>query len=231
MSNVCRLCRHDDPELVRRLFARNLSDRQIAQQLGVSHSAVSRHRRAHIAPLVKAAAIALDRGRAIHERREQQLAAIQQGDTIAAVLAAFGLAPQLEKIANIERRLERVIENAENAGSAASVAQIASQQLRSVEVGSRLAQTGGYKPASAIPQAGERPTISIEMVFSAAGRTETITLADRPVLDGDLVEPPVPGEQVPDPVPHQKFQGDIADYWDSSPRREGTGKDDSDQEG
>jgi hypothetical protein len=67
------------------------------------------------------------------------------------------------------------------------------------------------------------------MVFQGVGKSETIGLI-RPVLDSDLVEPLAPGEQLPNPVPQQKFQGDISGYWDPSPRRKGAGKDDSDQE-
>jgi hypothetical protein len=54
------------------------------------------------------------------------------------------------------------------------------------------------------------------MVFQNSGRRETINLADRPVVDGDLVEPPAPGEKLPAPVSQQKFDPDdkLDNYWD-----------------
>jgi hypothetical protein len=230
MPRTCAICSCPDQEAVRAAFATNATDRQLAQLFGVSHMAIGRHRRNHLVAPLKAAVAALDRGRAIRERRQQQLAAIEQGAS-AAIAAAFALPDQLDKVARVEQRLERLATSAEQAGSPTGVAALAAQQLRSVEVGSRLAAVGGYKPPSVMAPSAEKATITIEMVFPNSGKREEIALAGRPVLDGDLVEPPAPDTQLPNPVPLQKFQGDISGYWDPSPARKGTGKDDSDPEG
>jgi hypothetical protein len=51
MANICKLCAHPDQEMVRAAFAAGGSDRELARQLGVSHMAIGRHRRAHIVGL------------------------------------------------------------------------------------------------------------------------------------------------------------------------------------
>jgi hypothetical protein len=214
VANICKICRLPNQELVRAAFTSGATDRQLAQQFNVSHSAVGRHRRAHLLAPVRAAVAVLDKGQTALRQREQQLAAIEQGDPVAIALAAFGMPRQLDKVAQVEQRLERMAAAAETASSSAGVAQLSAQQLRSVEVGSRLAGTGGYKPPSVGSPMAEKATVSIEFVFQNAPK-ETIALTSSPVIDGDLSDPNSE-TPFPSPPPKQKFQGSIRDYWNFS---------------
>ncbi len=68
------------------------------------------------------------------------------------------------------------------AGESASpnaVAQVAAQQLRSVEVGAKVAGLGGYAPARAADQATVGTTFSVTIQFSD-GTVERITPIDEP---------------------------------------------------
>jgi hypothetical protein len=151
------------------------------------------------------------------KRQRQELVAAAASDvpsTQAMIEAHLGMQTQIAKLSAIEARLERMAANAEAQGAAASVAQLSGQQLRGVEVGAKLGAVGGYKPPSAIPQTSERNIVSIEFVFQNAP-PETIALAGRPVIDGDLTDPD-PEVGVPSPSPKQKFHGSVSDYWDFS---------------
>jgi hypothetical protein len=177
MPRVCKICAYPDQEAVKAAFASDATDRQLAQRFGVSHMAIGRHRRAHIVGPLKAAVAALDKGRAERQRREQQLAAIEQGDPVAIALAAFAMPQQLGKVTQVEQRLTRMADAAEAAGSAAAVAQLAGQQLRSVEVGSRLVGAGGYGAPRAVDQPAGGARFSINIIFSN-GRSEEINLVE-----------------------------------------------------
>jgi hypothetical protein len=166
MANICKICRLADQESVRAAFASNATDRQLAQQFGVSHAAIGRHRRAHIVVPLKIAVAALDRGRTAHRQREQQLAAIEQGDPVAIATASLGLAAQVAKLERIEGRLERMAAVAEANQSTQGVAVLSGQQLRSVEVGSRLAGTGGF----AAPKAGAVTGVPFNLTINFVGK-------------------------------------------------------------
>jgi hypothetical protein len=177
MPRVCKICAYPDQAAVSAAFASDATDRQLAQRFGVSHMAIGRHRRAHIVRPMAAAVAALDRGRARRQQREQQLAAIEQGDPLAIALAAFAMPQQLSKVAQVEQRLTRMADAAEATGSAAAVAQLAGQQLRSVEVGSRLVGAGGYGAPRGADQPAGAARFSINIIFSN-GRREEINLIE-----------------------------------------------------
>jgi hypothetical protein len=185
MPRLCKICTYPDQAAVRAAFTSGAPDRELAQQFGVSHMAIGRHRRAHIVRPMAAAVAALDRGRALRQQHEQQLAAIEQGDPLAVALAAFGTPQQLDKVAKVEQRLTRLADQAEASGSVAAATQVVSQQLKSVEIGSRIAQTGGYGAARVPGQSGEVRTFSITMVFPNAGRTESMTIIETPKQHSD----------------------------------------------
>jgi hypothetical protein len=228
VANICKVCRLPDQNVVRAAFASGASDRQLAQRFGVSHAAIGRHRRAHILAPLKIAVATLDKGHTAHQQREQQLAAIEQGDQVAIALATFGMPQQLDKVSKVEQRLERMAAAAETASSSTGVAQLSAQQLRSVEVGSKLAGTGGYKPPSVVSPTADKATVSIEIVFASAPR-ETIALTGRPVIDGDLTDPNSE-TPVPPPPPKQTFHGSIRDYWDFSERQSAQHEDDPERD-
>jgi hypothetical protein len=214
VANICKICRLPNQELVRAAFTSDATDRQLARQFNVSHSAVGRHRRAHLLAPLRAAAAVLDKGHTALRQREQQLAAIEQGDPVAIALASLSLPARTIKAVTVEDRLERMAVNAEQSGSATAVAQLSSQQLRANELLAKLGQVGGYKPPSVVSPMAEKATVSIEFVFQNAPK-ETIALTGRPVIDGDLTDPNSESP-VPPPAPKQKFQGSVGDYWDFS---------------
>jgi hypothetical protein len=146
MANICKLCARPDQDVVRAAFASGATDRELAQQFGVSHMAIGRHRRAHIVGPLKAAVAALDKGRTELEQRTQQLAAIEQGDPVAVVAAMFGAAAQARKLQRVEERLERVAAKAETDEAPQHVATLSAQQLRSIETGARLAGHPSFTP-------------------------------------------------------------------------------------
>jgi hypothetical protein len=151
-------------------FASGMTDREIGRRFGVSHMAALRHRRDHLVKPMLAAVATLDRGAA-----ERQLAASVREDPVANVIASLNLAAQANKLATIEGRLERMSVAAEATGPSAGVAALSAQALRSVEVGSRLASTGGYAASQATSQQGEPRMFSISIVFAGSGRTEEST--------------------------------------------------------
>ena len=106
------------------------------------------------------------------------------------VEAFFGLKAQAEKLQRIEDRLERVAVLAEESASPNAVAQVAAQQLRSVEVGARVAGVGGYGTARATDQPLGRQTFSINIMFASTGETVSI---NTPVQDSASAGE-IPGE-------------------------------------
>ncbi len=193
MSNPCRICSHPGWFEQAGVWAsEGLSDREVARRLGVDKSLVTRHRQRHvITPLKHRLAIA---GKGDAPRRErQQLAAAAASDAPTPaqfVEAFFGLKAQAEKLQRIEDRLERVAVLAEESASPNAVAQVAAQQLRSVEVGARVAGVGGYATARAIDQPLAGQKFSINIIFASTGETVSITTpvqASAPVsvIDGE----------------------------------------------
>jgi hypothetical protein len=191
MPRLCKICTYPDQAAVKAAFNAAATDRELAQRFGVSHMAIGRHRRAHIVRPMAAAVAALDRGRTQRQQREQQLTAIEQGDPVAVALAAFGMPQQLDKVTQVEQRLTRMADAAEATGSAAAVAQLAGQQLRAVETGSRLAGVGGFAAAAqATVQPGTTPVFSVNIIFSN-GRREEINIVEpcsriEQEIDGDV---------------------------------------------
>jgi hypothetical protein len=78
----------------------------------------------------------------------------------AIAIASLGVVVQAAKLEKIETRLERMNGSAEAIGSSAGVAALSAQALRSIEVGSRLAGTGGCAAPRAVDQPGAGPTFS-----------------------------------------------------------------------
>jgi hypothetical protein len=228
MTQRCRVCSHSDRHVIDTLLSSGTPDLHIAKQFGIEAVSVGRHRQNHI--LAPKIVNALD-GRLAQQQQQQQqkqrrqekearqiqqsLEAFDQGDPQALALANLGMTAQANKIVAVEGWVKRGVARAVETGSLSALCNLASVQLRAIEVGSRLAMTGGYKPPSTVSPTAERNIVRIEMVFQNAGKTETISLTERPVIDGDLTDPG-PETPVPSPPPKQKFQGSISDYWSFS---------------
>lgn len=163
MSKVCRICANPSwPEQVQSWVHEGVTDRAIARRLSIGKSLVTRHPVNHIIkPLAHTLAIA-ERGAAVQRQRHEiaTTAAADAPTPAQFVEAFFGLKAQADKLQRIEDRLERVAVLAEESASPNAVAQMAAQQLRSVEVGNRLAGIGGYGTARANNSAQLRPIVA-----------------------------------------------------------------------
>jgi hypothetical protein len=196
------------------------SENAIALAFGIRRASIGRHRRDHIVkPTLDRLAILNGDNAAREERRIlAEAAGSEEPSTQALIEASLGMRRQMEKLNNIENRLERMAQASEQAGSPIGVSQVSSQQLRAIETGSKLAGTGGFKPVAAIPQGAERNVVSITFEFPNAKHTETIDFVGK-VVDGNVVDPSaIPDdEDLPKPYPNRKINPDeklAGSYWD-----------------
>jgi hypothetical protein len=212
------VCSHTNRQAIEGTLTDGVPDPEVARRFGIERVSIGRHRRHHLLPVVRDRAALLAKDAPARVEREQ-LAAAAASDaptTQALIEATLGMRRQMEKLSAIEQRLERMAAAAEISNSSASVAQLSAQALRSVEVGSRLAGTGGYKSPSVVSPVAEKATVSIEFVFQNAPK-ETIALTGRPVIDGDLTDPNLE-TPLPPPAPKQRLQGELGAYWNFAER-------------
>jgi hypothetical protein len=156
------------------------SDTRVAQEFHLVAMSLGRHRRFHVVkPTQDRIAVLAKDGAEQRQRKELAQAAASDTPSIREIVeAAFGLLAQATKITRVEEHLDKGAEIAAAAGSPAGVAAIAGQQLRAIEVGSRLAGLPGFTPVpQVINQAGDREKFSVNIIFQGAGHTETITVA------------------------------------------------------
>jgi hypothetical protein len=158
------------------LIAAGNSDQAVANSLNavtpdlppMSFMAVSRHRRLHIMKSNQDRLAVISKG-AGHRQERRELAAAAASDAPTPqefVEAFFGLKAQAEKLQRIEERLERMAALAEDNQSPNGAAQVAAQQLRSVEVGARVAGVGGYAPQRVQePVSGQ--TFAVNIIFAS----------------------------------------------------------------
>ena len=169
------------------LMAAGLSDQAVANALNeidrssppMSYMAVSRHRRLHIVKTAQERLAIVSKGSEARHDRILVAAAAASADAPTPaqfVEAFFGLKAQAEKLQRIEDRLERMAALAEEGQSPNGVAQVAAQQLRSVEVGARVAGVGGYG-AQRTPEQGVGQTFAVNIVFASTGEQVSIKAA------------------------------------------------------
>ncbi len=179
MPRPCALCTHPDQAAVTAALASGASDRAIGRQFGISHVSVGRHRREHVVRPMQVAAAALDKGRAVRERREQLVQGAQEGNP----LDFIALTTIVQDVRTIHQRLDRMAEAAEQRGSAQGVAQLSGQQLRAAEVRSRL---GGHDRP---PATNEGATLSVHIQIGDKTISFEATPTDGPpVIDGGVDE-------------------------------------------
>lgn len=190
MARPCLICSNaTKTTMAAEMIAAGRTDRAVAGALNaatpgtppLSAMAVSRHRRNHVLDVTKQRIAVISKGSDARQNRVE-LAAAAAADAPTPqqfVEAFFGLKAQSEKLQRIEDRLERVAALAEGNGSANGVAQVAAQQLRGVEVGSKLAGVGGYAPqrAGSDGVAGAQFAVNI---YLSGGRVERITTVAEP---------------------------------------------------
>jgi hypothetical protein len=223
MTFPCRVCTSINRVAIDAAMSEpGISDYQISRQFGIPQSSVQRHRTRHLL-LAKMINVVEHKQkqdqRQEKERRqlEQVADAYDKGDPHAIALASLTLPAQAVKLDKLEEELEVASERAAEAGSVVALSSLASQRIRVIEVRSKLAMLGGYKPVSAIPQTDDNgPKWSIQIVFPGAGRREEIALVGK-TIDGDLNDPPPDEKDVPKPHPNQKIKPDeklAGNYWD-----------------
>lgn len=174
MAQPCLICSNSEKtKLAAELISAGLSDTAVAARLGgTSRAGVQRHRTNHIIKPAEQQLAIIGKGTALRQDR-QQLAQAAAADALAPqaiVDALLGIKAQAEKLGAIEARLERMATLAEAGKSAGGVAQLAAQQLRSVEVGAKLAGVGGYAPGRATAE-GANAVFSVTINFGGEQRT------------------------------------------------------------
>jgi hypothetical protein len=177
MGMTCKLCSLD-AQAVEQAFASGLSDRAVGRQFNVSAMAANRHRRLHLLRTAQDRVALLARDRPAREQRQELAAAVsaEEPSTQALVEATLGLRRQMEKLAGIEQRLERMATLAEAAQVPQAVATLSAQQMRGIETGAKLAGLTGFTPpAHATVEPGAAPVFSVNIIFSG-GETEEITV-------------------------------------------------------
>jgi hypothetical protein len=231
MPRPCIVCSHPDRRSIDALIATGASDYEVGRQFCIERVSVGRHRRRHIIkPTQDRLAILRKDADAREGRRALAEAAASDEPPIdQLVQAATGTRALLRKLNEIERRLDRMSDKAEQGGQPTAVATLAGQQFKGLEFAAKLGGHPGFRPQSALPQQSDRPVVNIEFVFQGSGRTETIGLTGRPVINGDLTDPNSE-TPVPPPPPKQKFQGSIRDYWDFSERQLAEREDDPEKD-
>ena len=198
MPRPCLIC-SDNQKLAKaaELITAGNSDQAVANALNalapdappMSYMAVSRHRRLHILKPVQDRLAIISKGAAPRQELEQ-LAADAASDAPTPqqfVDAIFGLKAQGEKLQRIEDRLEKMASLAEDNKSPTVVATVTAQQLRSVEVGAKLAGAGGYAAPKAGPQ-GEGPQFNLVIQFANGREVGITTVAPGTTIDA-LAEP------------------------------------------
>jgi hypothetical protein len=177
MPRSCEICR--DPAKFAKaadMLAEGASDAAISAALQVGRMSVNRHKIGHIMKPAQDRLAIISKGAGVREERQQlaQAAAADAPSPQQFADAVLGLRAQAEKLERIENRLERMAVAAETGGSANAVSQLSAQQIRSVEVGARLAGVGGYAPR-AVGEGATQAPVSITFNFDS-GQTESFTV-------------------------------------------------------
>jgi hypothetical protein len=216
MSRTCRICAAPNRVEIDAALASGVTDRKVARTFGVPTSSVQRHRQNHVMRPAKDRLALLAKGSEERRTRQELSAAVASDEpsTQALVEAHLGTRALLTKLTGIERRLDRMNAKAEEAGSATGVAALSTSSLRALEFGAKLGGHPSFRPASAAPQAGEGGLYKIEIVFSGAGKTESIGLV-RPVIDGDKFDVPPAEAELPKHSTAQKLPpvNPVSGYW------------------
>jgi len=190
MARPCLVCTHPSRHAIEELNSAGASDYEVGRRFDLERVSIGRHRRLHLIKPAqdRLAVLAKD---SVERQQRKNLAAVASSDTPTAtqfVEAFFGLKAQAEKLQRIEDRLERMAALAEDNQSPNGVAQVAAQQLRSVEVGAKVAGVGGFAPARVADQAAGGQTFSINILFGNGTVERITTVADsgqQPRIDVD----------------------------------------------
>ena len=183
----CKICSNAEfTRIAAEMVARGLTDRAVAERLGVGRMSCQRHRTAHVVAPAKALVEAANKGRDVREKRAEVLAAAEGGDP-SAFVALVGIVNDLRKVHD---RLERTADAAEHDSQRLAVALLSGQQLRAAEVRAKLGSVGGFASPKAQVAGGEGALFQVNINFS--GRTERIAVSvgeTPPTIDADAGGP------------------------------------------
>jgi hypothetical protein len=195
MARICSICSNPaKSQQAAEMLAAGATDQAIADKLGgMSRMAVARHRQNHVIKPAQDRLALISKGAGPRQERQQlaEAAAADAPSPQAFADAFLGLKAQAEKLAAIEARLERMQTVAEAGKSANAVAQLSAQQLRAVEVGSKLSGAGGYAPTKPA-EAGGGTVFAVNFIFSNGRREGFEGLVgltqDAPMLVGEFAD-------------------------------------------
>jgi hypothetical protein len=186
MGRPCNICRHRQRQAIEEMILAGASDYTVSRQFNLERTGVLRHRREHVIKPAQDRLTLISKGTAEQKEREQlaRAAAADTPSTEAIVEANLGMRAHAQLIADIRDCLRQARGQAADNGSPTGVATVVAQELRSIEVGSRLAGTGGYANTRMPDQVGAGTPFSVNIIFNSIGRTESFTTTARaPVVD------------------------------------------------
>jgi hypothetical protein len=200
MPRICVVCSSPKRAEIENAILSGGSVYELERKLSIGRSAIERHRRKHMQQVAENRAIVIERDRAARTGREVLKAAAASDEPPVSVLveALLGTRTQALKIRAIEERLERVAAVAEADKASQHVAALSGQQLRAVEVGSRLAGNPNFAPRANEGSAGggQAPfSITINLGRDGAGNEKTVEIKATPtpvqpdpavIIDGEL---------------------------------------------
>jgi hypothetical protein len=172
-GRACTVC--VDAKLSRsvsQMLAEGLSQSEIARRLKIGKMSLSRHVRAHLLPVTKAIARAVERDNPAREQRQQLIEAAEKGDLNPEQYLSLGaVVGDLRRAAD---RIERTSGKAEEAGQMNAVAALSSQAIRAVETRARLGSVGGF--ASQKGRSDGEASVPFSITFHLGDRTEKLEL-------------------------------------------------------
>jgi hypothetical protein len=172
-GRACNVCASEKlSRSVSQLLAEGLSQSEIARRLKIGKMSLSRHVRAHLLPVTKAIARAVERDNPAREQRQALIEAAEAGELQPEHYLTLGaIIGDLKRAAD---RIERVSSAAEEAGQPTAVAALTGQAIRAIETRSKLGSVGGFAPQKGRGD-GEAAT-PFSITIHLAGRTETLEL-------------------------------------------------------
>jgi hypothetical protein len=172
------------------MIAKNCSDQAIADACQVGRMVSSRHRRFHVLEPARAVVAAASKGADAVTRRQEIMAAVEEGNSPQVWLA---LSEIVKDLRGIHDRLERSAAGAEADGQRMAVASLSSQQIKAQEVRAKMGGIGGYAPQrdQGGGAGGTRVNISINLGDDRVEKFTTVVGGDRrgEVIDNDALGP------------------------------------------
>jgi hypothetical protein len=228
----CRCCTSPHHIEINVALMSGVTDREVSRRYGIPCASVQRHRVRHIVKAVQARAAREEKANeAVRQRQEIAATAASAALSIEQQLqAVFGHDVVIDDYNEARGRLKRMGARAEEIGSLNGTAAIVAQQRALMEFGARYVGHPNFRPPSALPQASDKATVSIEILFTNAGKREEIALAGRPIIDGEKTDPAATnGMDLPQPHPNRRIKPDerpASAYWNFDQLPQGEADDD-----